>query len=102
MFLASYRPDLVGDTFTLQTLNGGVNLQDVNLAGDEADLDIQYTVGVASGVPTSYISVGTQSTDDFGAFLDTVNFLLGQDDPPKVLSTSYNQVESAYSFALTK
>ncbi|KAI1783842.1 Pro-kumamolisin, activation domain-containing protein [Ganoderma leucocontextum] len=59
-FLNEYRTDISSDTtFTLQTLDGGSNTQDSD-AGIEANLDIQYTVGVATGVPTVFISVGDQ------------------------------------------
>lgn len=37
-------------TFTLQTIDGGTNPQSASDAGVEADLDIQYTVGVATCV----------------------------------------------------
>lgn len=47
-FLASLRPDMSSCTaFTLQTLDGGENLQTWSEAGVEANLDIQYTVGVS-------------------------------------------------------
>ena len=62
-FLRGLRPDLEGTTFALQTLDGGENPQNQNEAGVEADLDIQYTVGVASGVPVTFISVGEQTHD---------------------------------------
>jgi tripeptidyl-peptidase I len=66
------------------------------------NLDIQYTMGIASGVPTTYISVG----DDFqdGAFggLDIINFLLNESAPPQVLTTSYDVDEPDVSIPLAK
>lgn len=62
-FLRSLRPDLEGTTFALQTLDGGENPQNANEAGVEANLDTQYTVGVASGVPVTFISVGENTHD---------------------------------------
>ena len=62
-FLDALRPDLLGATFTLQTLDGGQNPQTEAEAGVEANLDTQYTVGIASGVPVSFISVGQQFQD---------------------------------------
>ena len=53
------------------------------------NLDIQYTVGLASGVPVTFISVGQNNTDGLSGFLDLINFLLGEDAPPQVLTTSY-------------
>lgn len=65
------------------------------------DLDIQYTVGVATNVPTTFISVGSSVQDgDLSGFLDIINFLLGEDAPPQVLTTSYGANEGDVSAAL--
>ena len=62
------------------------------------NLDIQYTVGVATNVPTTFISVGEQNQDgDLGGFLDIINFLLKQDNPPLVLTTSFGFDEDAFA-----
>lgn len=67
------------------------------------NLDIQYTVGIATGVPVTFISVGNDFHDgDLGGFLDIINFMLGESNPPQVLTTSYGDDESAVSRALTK
>lgn len=52
------------------------------------NLDIQYTVGLATNVPTTFITVGanTQDGPDDG-FLDTINALLNETSPPLVLTT---------------
>ena len=52
-------------------------------------MDIQYTVGVAGGVPVTFISVGPNNNDGIDGFLDIINFLIGETTPPQVLSTSY-------------
>lgn len=103
-FLEANRPDLpASTTFTTQTLDGGLNPQGFIFAGTEADLDIQYTVGVASGVPTTFISVGELNKDGaLGGFLDIINFLLGESNPPQVLTTSYGQNEDTISSNLAK
>lgn len=103
-FLTSLRPDLASTTtFALQTLDGGSNPQGRNDAGIEANLDIQYTIGVASGVPTTFISVGERTQDGaLGGFLDIINFLLGETSPPQVLTTSYGQNENTISSNLAK
>ena len=60
-------------------------------------------MGIASGVPTTFISVGNNTQDgDLDGSLDIINFLLNQDAPPQVLTTSYNVDESDVSFPLTK
>ena len=51
-------------------------------------LDIQYTVGLASNVPVTFVSVGGNNED-----IDEVNFLLQQDDLPLVLTTSFGHNE---------
>ncbi|KAI0354061.1 family S53 protease [Trametes cingulata] len=89
-FLQTFRPDIPpSTTFSLQTLDGGQNPQDQTQAGIEANLDTQYTVGVATGVPTVFISVGGDNQDGLSGFLDIIQFLLGETDQPQVLTTSY-------------
>jgi tripeptidyl-peptidase-1 len=54
-FLQQYRPDLpANSSFTLQTIDGGVNPQGPSEAGFEANLDIELTVhfGVVPMVPS--------------------------------------------------
>ncbi|PIL33248.1 hypothetical protein GSI_04698 [Ganoderma sinense ZZ0214-1] len=102
-FLQQYRPDMSsGTTFSLQTIDSGSNPQDSN-AGVEANLDIQYTVGLATSVPTVFISVGNSNQDgDLGGFLDVINFVLGEDSVPNVMTTSYGQDESSISQKLAQ
>lgn len=52
-------------------------------------LDTQYTVGIAGGVPVTFISVGADNQDDIDGFMDIINFLAAERNPPQVLSTSY-------------
>ncbi|KAF7797928.1 hypothetical protein EIP86_009135 [Pleurotus ostreatoroseus] len=93
--LQNLRPDLIGNTFITQTLDGGSNPQNNVQAGTNADLDTQYTIGIASGVPNTFISVGPQNQDgSLGGFLDLINFLIAQPSRPQVLTTSYGQNEN--------
>ncbi|VDB87353.1 unnamed protein product [Peniophora sp. CBMAI 1063] len=103
-FLTSFRKDISSSTtFTLQTLDGGSNPQNINEAGVEADLDIEYTVGLATGVPVAFVSVGDNFQDgDLEGFLDIINFLAAESTPPTVLTTSYGQDESTISRALAE
>ncbi|KIK66625.1 hypothetical protein GYMLUDRAFT_37782 [Collybiopsis luxurians FD-317 M1] len=101
-FLTDFRPDIPPNTtFTLQTLNNGSDPQGPLDAGVEANLDIQYTVGVASGVPVTFFSVGgppdIQPVDIVGKFLDLVNYVNNQTYPPHVLTTSYGINETDVS-----
>ena len=101
-FLTEFRPDISNTTtFTLQTLDNGANPQLPSQAGTEANLDTQYTVGVATGVPITFISVGNSFNDgSLHGFLDIINFLLSETNPPQVLTTSYGQNENTISSAL--
>ncbi|KAI3605043.1 protease s8 tripeptidyl peptidase [Moniliophthora roreri] len=89
-FLSILRPDIDRNTsFTLQTFDGGENPQGSQFAGIEANLDIQYTVGIATGVPVTFLSVGLDNSDDVSGFLDVYEQLTASENPPPVLSTSY-------------
>ncbi|KAJ7845315.1 subtilisin-like protein [Mycena leptocephala] len=94
-FLNEFRPDIAGNTFTLTPLNGAQNLQD-NSGGLEGQIDIQSTVGVAGDVPTTYL-LDTPNTDAATSYMDTINWLLTQEDPPTVFTTSYGNFESDLS-----
>ncbi|KAJ7876847.1 peptidase S8/S53 domain-containing protein [Mycena olivaceomarginata] len=50
----------------------------------EANLDIQYTAGIATGVPLQFLSVG------------------GPPDPPTVVSTSYSENEEFFGFTMAE
>ena len=52
-------------------------------------LDIQYTVGLATGVPITFVDVGQNTQDGLGGFLDIMDALLEEDNPPSVLTTSF-------------
>ncbi|CAK5279213.1 unnamed protein product [Mycena citricolor] len=98
-FLKTLRTDISSSTtFKLQTLDGGSNPQGSGEAGDEADLDIEYTVGIATGVPATFLSVG--NADFSTALLDTTTFLDGVASPPTVMTTSYGSTESSFGSSL--
>ena len=61
------------------------------------NLDTQYTVGVATGVPVTFVSVGDDQSDDVFGFMDIVNHFLSQDQPPNVFTTSYGANEGELS-----
>ncbi|EMD37174.1 hypothetical protein CERSUDRAFT_137710, partial [Gelatoporia subvermispora B] len=97
-FLGNFRPDVPSTTtFLLDTVDGGTNTQTRSDAEIEANLDIQYTVGVATNVPNTFISVGEVNEDGIDGFLDEINFLLSLANPPQVLSTSYGFNEADVS-----
>ncbi|KAJ7140692.1 family S53 protease-like protein [Mycena epipterygia] len=94
-FLKLLRPDIPSTTtFTLLSTDGGVNTQNPNDAGVEANLDIQYTTGIATEVPVQFLSVGGNSFAT--SLLDTTTFLDGVANPPSVMTTSYGSTESSF------
>ncbi|KAJ6567101.1 subtilisin-like protein [Mycena capillaripes] len=103
-FLKALRPDMPSTTsFGLISVDNGSNSQSLNQAGIEADLDIQYTVGLATGVPVTFVSVGDRTQDgaDEG-FLDIITAMIAEPAPPQVLTTSYGfNTEADLSETLT-
>lgn len=84
----------------------GTNPQKGYEAGVEANLDVQYTAGIASGVPISFVSVGPTDTETdkefFIALQDEANALLSMKSPPTVLTSSYSLNENLISRSLAK
>ena len=103
-FLTQFRPDLSnGTTFSEFDVDGGENDQNADDAGVEANLDIQYTVGVASDVPVEFISVGEDNSDGLSGFIDEANALLNLTSGlPTVLTTSYGFNEDEIPLDLAK
>ncbi|KAJ7152465.1 subtilisin-like protein [Mycena filopes] len=102
-FLEEFRPDISPTTtFSLLTLDNGTNPQGLGEGGLEADLDIQYTIGIATGVPVQFLSVGGGFDDPgFGTSLvDTTVYLDGVANPPAVMTTSYGSAESGFGISL--
>ncbi|KAJ6573397.1 family S53 protease-like protein [Mycena vulgaris] len=98
-FLKLFRPDIPSDeTFTLLTLDNGTNPQGPQDAGAEANLDVQYTAGLATEVPLQFLSVGGDGDDEgfATALLDTTTFLDGVAEPPSVMTTSYGLSEGDF------
>ncbi|KAJ6504169.1 subtilisin-like protein [Mycena vitilis] len=98
-FLEAWRPDIPANTtFSLLSVDGGINTQSPTSAGGEANLDIQYVAGIATGVPVQYLSVGGNFSAT--ALLDTTTFLDGVANPPTVVTTSYALTESFFGNTL--
>ncbi|KAH9846906.1 subtilisin-like protein [Lenzites betulinus] len=102
-FLTMFRPDMNPTTnFSVVGIDGGTNPQQ-GPSVSEGELDIQYTVGIATDVPVTYYFIGEDFQDgDLEGFLDEVNVILSEENPPHVLTTSYGMPsETDISFALT-
>ncbi|CCM03036.1 uncharacterized protein FIBRA_05153 [Fibroporia radiculosa] len=82
-------------TYSVIEIDGGD--YDPSDPGDEADLDIQYTIGLATNVPVTFMSVGVDTSDGVFGFLDTANYFLNEDSPPSVITTSYGDNEDLFS-----
>ena len=59
---------------------------------------MQYTVGLATGVPVNFISVGDSATSD-GAlgYLNTADYVMSDKSNAYVMTTSYGRDESDVS-----
>ncbi|KAI0644653.1 family S53 protease [Trametes meyenii] len=91
-FLVDFRPDLnPNTTFSVIAVDNATNSQNASLASDESNFDIQYTVGLASGVPVDFITVG--NSPGITNFHDTAIFLLNQTSISHVVTTSYAGAE---------
>ncbi|KAK0444858.1 peptidase S8/S53 domain-containing protein [Armillaria borealis] len=99
-FLQRYRTDAVGTTFETITVNNGGDNQ--SSPGIEANLDIQYTVGLSYPTPNIYYSTGgsppfnpdTQTpTDTNEPYLDWLNYILAEGAIPQTFTTSYGDDE---------
>ncbi|KAJ7738963.1 subtilisin-like protein [Mycena metata] len=104
-FLETFRPDIPANTtFSLVTLDNGTDPQTPTAGGIEADLDVEYTIGIATGVPVQFLSVGGNKFG-FGFMtdiLDTTTYLdgLADADLPTVMTTSYEETETAFGLSL--
>ncbi|EJD48553.1 tripeptidyl peptidase A [Auricularia subglabra TFB-10046 SS5] len=101
-FFKSQKP--AGANFTFETIliNNGTNPQDPSQAGGEASLDVQFAFGLAFPTAATFFSTGGRPPfiPDLGTprntnepYLDWVEFVLGLDSPPLVISTSYGEEE---------
>ena len=70
----------------------------MNTAADVMqNIETQYTVGLANDAPVTFISVGESNTDHLFGFLDLVNYLLSQSDPPPVLVIGDSFLEEEFT-----
>ncbi|KAI0090980.1 tripeptidyl peptidase A [Irpex rosettiformis] len=98
LFYADQRPDALNSSFTFVSVNGGLNNQTVADAGAEADLDTQFAFGLTHPIPATFFSTAgrppfipdigeTQNTNE--PYLDWLDFILNERNPPQTISTSY-------------
>ncbi|KAI0392938.1 peptidase S8/S53 domain-containing protein [Xylariaceae sp. FL0594] len=107
-FESRYLPSASGQNFSVQLVNGGLNSQTSSSDSGEANLDIQYILGVSAPIPILEYSTGGRgplvpTTDEPGPsssnepYLEFLTYLLAQPDSalPQTLSTSYGEEEQS-------
>ncbi|KAK7055776.1 serine protease S53 [Favolaschia claudopus] len=98
-FLQTYRPDINPDTtYHFESINDGVDNQlPIDTSGD-ANINVQLTVGLATGIPVTYFGVGfsdfSGSLDDY---LDQANFLLEMENPPSTVLNTFGALPEDFS-----
>lgn len=99
-FLKSYASNATGTSYETVLVNDGGD--DQSDPGVEANLDIQYTVGLSAPTPNIYYSTGGSPpfipdsdtpTNTNEPYLDWLNFILAEDTIPQTITTSYGENE---------
>ncbi|CCM03028.1 uncharacterized protein FIBRA_05145 [Fibroporia radiculosa] len=96
LFLQYFRMD-ISDTTTYKVIEISGGEYNPNDPGVEADLDTQYTIGLATDVPVTFASVGESADDGTGGFLLTAQYFINSDTYPSVMTTSYGTNENEIS-----
>ncbi|KAF9009290.1 subtilisin-like protein [Hymenopellis radicata] len=109
-FMGAFRPDKAQVSFDTVLVHGGAN--DQSQPGDEANLDVQYTVGISAPTKNVYYSTGGPApefkpdtlspTNTNEPYLDWLEFILAQDTIPQTITTSYGDHEQTvpYDYAV--
>ncbi|KAJ5188909.1 Peptidase S8/S53 subtilisin/kexin/sedolisin [Penicillium cf. griseofulvum] len=109
LFEKNIAPFAKGQNFTVVQYNGGGNDQHSPAESSEANLDLQYIVGVSSPVPVTEFSVGGRgelvpdldqpdpNNNNNEPYLEFLQNVLKMDskDLPQVISTSYGEDEQS-------
>jgi tripeptidyl-peptidase-1 len=109
-FTEMYAPYAIGANFTVETVNGGLNLQNApEIDSIEANLDIQYAVAMSYPIPVTYYSTGGRGPlvpdldqpdpEDVSnePYLEFFSYILKlpQSELPQTLTTSYGEDEQS-------
>ncbi|KAK0243100.1 tripeptidyl peptidase A [Armillaria nabsnona] len=95
-------PQAVGSTFDFIPVKGGLNDQNISLAGVEANLDVQFAFGLAFPIHRTFYSTAgrppfipdeTETENSNEPYNDWLDFVLSHPNPPRVISTSYGEAE---------
>ncbi|KAJ7189013.1 tripeptidyl peptidase A [Mycena filopes] len=104
LYINDYIPESIGSNFTLDIVNITGPFT-VNSFSDEGNLDTQLAIQVAYPIPITYYTTNSvppyipdqnQDGEQPGVnepYLDFIDYLLGLEDPPTVITTSYGDDE---------
>ncbi|KAK7053665.1 family S53 protease-like protein [Favolaschia claudopus] len=113
-FLEDFRPDISPNTtydiIRIANASSDPPAPELAVLQLEADIDVQYTIGLATGVPVQFLSVGpgtdaTNASDAEmlgNAILGTNVFLEELENPPSVVTTSYGPLESDFDESMAR
>ncbi|TFL02121.1 hypothetical protein BDV98DRAFT_582438 [Pterulicium gracile] len=103
-YLRLWRPDLVDrEMFRLVTIAGGLNNQLPSGAGLFPTAAVSTALSTVANTPVTFMSVGTENSDDAIAWLiEQANYLLELENPPKVLVGDYPMSEFLVDAALAR
>lgn len=64
-------------------------------------MDVELTIGIATGVPVTFLTVGGSNDSDFNqGLLDSSTYLTSLANPPTVVTTSYGSNENLFSASI--
>ncbi|KAJ6616233.1 tripeptidyl peptidase A [Mycena sp. CBHHK59/15] len=100
-------PAAVNSTFKFVSVHGGVNDQNLSAAGEEANLDTQFALGISYPTPGTFWSTaghppfkpdGRTPTNTNEPYLDWLDYVLNSHHIPQTISTSYADDEQTVPF----
>jgi len=95
LFMSKYRPNGAGALFTVVLVNGGAF--DLTGAGAEANLDMQYTQGMAYPTRHIFYSTGRGPSGKDDWYLSWLAYIIDQPIIPQTISISYGNDEKLYT-----
>ncbi|KAK2861245.1 Tripeptidyl-peptidase sed2 [Arthroderma sp. PD_2] len=116
LFLSRFEPSAKGFNFSEGLIAGGKNTQGGPGSSTEANLDMQYVVGLSNKAKVTYYSTAgrgplipdlsqpDQASNDNEPYLEQLRYLvkLPKNQLPSVLSTSYGDTEQSLPASYTK
>ncbi|KAJ7639280.1 tripeptidyl peptidase A [Roridomyces roridus] len=100
-------PAAVNSSFKFVSVYGGLNNQSLSAAGQEANLDVQFGLGISYPTPGTFWSTpgsppffpdGTTVINTNEPYLDWLDYILNSEHIPATISTSYGDDEQTVPF----